>query len=254
LNMKNAFSYNTSYVGEDSVIHRLDPRIKLGLVLGTTLLSVFLQNMAWLVTLVMMLLALSAISGTLKRMTKFLGLFFLFAVLTVAIMTLLTRNFIYSLEYFSPFFLRFGVMATAGMLFAFTTSPNHLSLALQKMRFPASLSFTLTVTLRYIPTLANEAEAIFNALRLRGVYLSNWDVIRKPSYLYRGMIIPLFIRILKLSDEIAIAAESRAFNGGNGRSSLKIMEIDRNDLFFSLTMIMFCSVLMVMDKVSFSLI
>lgn len=246
--------FTTEINEEDSLVHRLDPRTKMGLLLGVTLLSVYMGNIILLLTLETLLLILAVISRTFRSMMRFLLIFFTFGIIAVVVLALITGNLNYSLISFSPFFARFGVMVTAGLLFAFTTSPNNLAQALEKMHFPAPLSFTLTITLRYIPTLAREAGAIMNALKLRGINLSAWDIIRRPSYFYRGMIIPLLIRTLKLSDEIAIAAESRGFNGGEGRTSLNTLKIGANDLEFAFFMVLSGFTLFIIDKLSLIII
>jgi energy-coupling factor transport system permease protein len=246
--------FTTEINEEDSQVHRLDPRTKMGLLLGVTLLSVYMDNIILLLTLEILLLILAVISRTFRSMIRFLLLFFTFGIIAVVALALITGNLNYSLISFSPFFARFGVMVTAGLLFAFTTSPNNLAQALEKMRFPAPLSFTLTITLRYIPTMAREAGAIMNALKLRGINLSAWDIIRRPSYFYRGMIIPLLIRTLKLSDEIAIAAESRGFNGGKGRTSLNTLKIGANDITFVVFMLLSGFILFIIDKSSIIII
>ncbi|NYB52114.1 MAG: energy-coupling factor transporter transmembrane protein EcfT [Methanobacteriaceae archaeon] len=249
--LESLFSPFTTDINEvDSMVHRLDPRTKMGLLLGVTLLSVYMENIILLLTLEILLLLLAIISRTFRSMIRFLLLFFIFGLIAVVALALITGNFNYSLVSFSPFFARFGVMITAGLLFALTTSPNNLAQALEKMRFPPALSFTLTITLRYIPTLAREAAAIMNALKLRGINLTAWDIIRRPSYFYRGIIIPLLIRTLKLSDEIAIAAESRGFKGGEGRSSLKTLKIGANDLLFAFFIASAAFSLLLIDKSS----
>lgn len=249
--LESLFSPFTTEINEEnSMVHRLDPRTKIGLLLGVTLLSVYMDNIILLLILEGLLLILTVISRTFRSMIRFLLLFLIFGLLTLTVMALITGNLNYSLVYLSPFFIRFEIMVTAGLLFAFTTSPNNLAQALEKMRFPAPLNFTLTITLRYIPTLAREAGAIMNALKLRGINLSAGDIIRRPSYFYRGMIIPLLIRTLKLSDEIAIAAENRGFNGGVGRSNLNNLKISSNDLYFSVFMVVSGFALFWMDKLS----
>lgn len=242
--------FTTEIDEEDSLVHRLDPRTKMGLLLGVTLLAVYMENIILLLSLETLLLIWALISHSFRSMIKFLLFFFTFGLIAVVALALITGNLNYALVSFSPFFARFGVMITAGLLFAFTTSPNNLAQALEKMRFPAPLTFTLTITLRYIPTLAREAGAIMNALKLRGINLSVGDIIRRPSYFYRGMIIPLLIRTLKLSDEIAIAAESRGFNGGRRRSSMNTLKIGFNDLSFALFMVLSGLTLLLIDKSS----
>ena len=158
----------------------------------------------------------------------------MFWVLAIVITTLITGDITYSIEYFSPFFARFFILIAAGFLFAFTTPPQKLAQSLQKLKFPPSIIFTLTITLRYIPTLAREAESIVNALKLRGIRIKGMDLIKKPSYFYRGLIIPLIIRTIKMADEVAIAAESRGFKSNNHRSSLNDVKLGKNDYFFGI--------------------
>lgn len=189
---------------------------------------------------------LMAVSRILKSVLKFMIFFLMFWVLAIVITTIITGDIAYSVEYFSPFFARFFILIAAGFLFAFTTPPQKLAQSLQKLKFPPSIIFTLTITLRYIPTLAREAESIFNALKLRGIRIKGMDLIKKPSYFYRGLIIPLIIRTIKMADEVAIAAESRGFKSNNHRSSLNDVKLGKNDYAFGIgTSIILIFILMI---------
>ncbi|MGC9516072.1 MAG: energy-coupling factor transporter transmembrane component T family protein [Methanomicrobiales archaeon] len=227
--------------------HNLDPRVKMGFVIGITLLCALIQNTMLLAILGASIIVMMVISRTLSKVGKFLLLFIIFCSLAVALTFLITGNFLYSLEHFTPFFLRFFVMISAGLLFAFTTPPQKLAQSLEKIKIPTSLTFTLTIAIRYIPTLAREASAIFNALKLRGVNLSAWDFIKKPSYIYRGIIIPLIIRTIKLSDEIAIAAESRGFCSTKNRSCLNDVKFTYKDYSFVLILILVSVCFLIID-------
>ena len=196
------------------------------------------------------LFLLMVVSRILKSVLKFMIFFLMFWVLAIVITTIITGDIAYSVEYFSPFFARFFILIAAGFLFAFTTPPQKLAQALQKLKVPPSIIFTLTITLRYIPTLAREAESIVNALKLRGIKIKGMDLIKNPSYFYRGLIIPLIIRTIKMADEVAIAAESRGFKSNNHRSSLNDVKLGKNDYsFVFVTSILLIFVFMI-DKTS----
>ena len=126
------------------------------------------------------LFVLMVVSRILKSVLKFMIFFLMFWVLAIVITTIITGDIAYSVEYFSPFFARFFILIAAGFLFAFTTPPQKLAQSLQKLKVPPSIIFTLTITLRYIPTLAREAESIVNALKLRGIKIKGMDLIKKP--------------------------------------------------------------------------
>lgn len=194
------------------------------------------------------ILSLMIYSKILKRVSTFLGLFILFAVTAITITAFITADWRYALDYFSPFLARFFIIISAGLLFAFTTPPHSFAQSLQQMKFPTAVTFTMGITLRYIPTLAGEAESIFQSLKLRGIKFSKWEVIKNPSYFYRGIIIPLIIRTIKISDEIAIAAESRGFKCDQKRNSLHKICIGKNDILFLTTLSLIFIIIIFLDK------
>jgi energy-coupling factor transport system permease protein len=228
----------------------LDPRTKLVLLIAVTVLCAFIENIILLIAMGVCLFALMALSKILKSVFKFMIFFIIFWATAIIITTVITRDLAYSVGYFSPFFARFFIILSAGFLFAFTTPPSKLAQSLQKLKFPPSIIFTFTITLRYIPTLAREAESIINALKLRGIKIKGMDLIKRPSYFYRGIIIPLIIRTIKISDEVAIAAESRGFKANYQRSSLNEIKLGRNDFAFTITASTLLIFIIILDKLS----
>ena len=237
------------YTPKQSVIHDLDPRTKLVLILMVTIICVFIQNIIWLLLLALAVFVCVVISKTLEKAAWLLGLFSLFWGVAIILTFAVTGDINYSLSYFSTFFARFFAIICTGLLFAFTTSPNDLAKALEKLRIPSSITFTLTIALRYIPTLFREVRAILDALKLRGVRLRGRDLIQNPNYFYRGVIIPLIIRTIKMSDEIAAAAESRGFGSPYERTSLRQIRFHKGDYVFVYTMICLCGSLLLLDRI-----
>lgn len=229
-------------------MHRLDPRTKLFFLIAVTVLCAFIDNIFLLIGIGICLLTLMAISKILKSVSKFMIFFIIFWMVAILITTILTRDLAYSIGYFGLFFARFFIIISAGFLFAFTTPPQKLAQSLQKLKFPQSIIFTLTIALRYIPTLAREAESIINALKLRGIQIKGTDLIKRPSYFYRGLMIPLIIRTIKISDEVAITAESRGFKSNYHRSSLNDVKLGKNDYAFGLISSILLIFILVIDK------
>lgn len=228
----------------------MDPRTKLVFLIAITVLCAFIENIILLLAIGGGLLVLMALSKILKSVSKFMLFFIIFWVVAIIITTIITKDIAYSVGYFSPFFARFFIIISAGFLFAFTTTPHKLAQSLQKLKFPPSIIFTLTITLRYIPTLAREAESIINALKLRGIKIKGLDLIKRPLYIYRGIIIPLIIRTIKISDEVAISAETRGFKANYHRKSLNDVNFKKNDYIFTFTASLLLIFVMVIDKAS----
>ncbi len=195
----------------------INPAVKLMAVAGATALSVTVSDVQLLITMGLLFLVLLILSGALRASLPFLSIIVFFWILS-AILACLTGGGIGYAMGLSQFFARFFIIAGAGLFFAFTTSPLQLASALESLRIPGEVIFTLTVALRYIPVLALETAAIWDSLKLR-VNLSGFRMLLKPSIIYRGLIVPLIIRAVKISDEVAVAAESRGFDPGKRQNT-----------------------------------
>ncbi|MFB2623901.1 MULTISPECIES: energy-coupling factor transporter transmembrane protein EcfT [Methanothermobacter] len=195
----------TGFFGE------INPLSKVLVVLLAAAFSVLISRLWILVLLGAIFTGLLASSGSLRAAAPFLSFIALFWVLSVVAVFLTSGDMEYALGFLGPFFARFFILVAAGLFFAFTTSPRSLAEALRSLHVPGEIVFTLTVALRYIPALAVEASSIWDSLKLR-LNASGLSVARRPSLIYRGLIIPLIIRVVKISDEVAVAAETRAFD------------------------------------------
>jgi energy-coupling factor transport system permease protein len=118
-------------------------------------------------------------------------------------------------EIVDPFRLFIGLVikgTTIGSItvwFMFSATTYEIFNAMDRMKFPVSITLPFLVTVRFIPTMANEFITIRDALKLRGIYRSVFDVFKRPVMLFNCFIVPMIIRSMKMSEEIAIAAETR---------------------------------------------
>jgi energy-coupling factor transport system permease protein len=135
------------------------------------------------------------------------------------------------------------ILCTA--LLTLTTSPVELTDGLEslmspfkKWGFPAhELAMMMTIAIRFIPTLMEEADRIIKAQQARGADFESGSLIQRAKNLI-PLLVPLFINSFKRADDLAIAMESRCYRGGIGRSRLRVLKLRMADiLFFSITII-----------------
>ena len=118
------------------------------------------------------------------------------------------------------YFMRFiPVMMAAAALGK--ASPGELIAALQKMRLPKTVIIPLAVSLRYMPGIAQEYQAIQEAARLRGVSLTLLGFLKDPQLTLECALVPLLMRSLKIADELAASAASRGIEHPGERTSLR---------------------------------
>ncbi len=250
------------YYPGDSFIHRLDPRTKL--------IAIFCFMTALLVSLKPIVLAgfavllLGIIAGSqlpvslvLKNIRPFIWLF----LLTIFVHVFLTPGrVLYTLPMLNlditseglslglVYSVRLILLIILAALLTLTTSPIELTDALEKMLGPLKrfkvptheIVMMLTLSLRFIPTLLEEALRLKNAQMSRGATFDGSLVQRIKSIV--PLILPLFISAFRRADDLALAMDSRCYTGGEGRSSfrkLKFKVADYIVLMFLLVVLLF---------------
>ncbi|MEW6189690.1 MAG: energy-coupling factor transporter transmembrane component T [Actinomycetota bacterium] len=231
-------------MAKKSSIHGLDPRTKMGLVFLITILSLVVDSIVCLIILIIVLLFGLYFSKTFKEARRFLILFGFIGVILAIFGFIFTKDW----TYIGRFCMKMYAMTSAGLLFALTTSPNDLAKALEKMKVPSSITFIFTTTIRFVPTLMEEVTSILDSLRLKGLKLCARDILKQPGSYYRGIIIPITIRSIKISDELAAATETRGFGAPYKRTTLKEIKFRRNDYVFLLVMMVLTIALLVVDR------
>jgi energy-coupling factor transport system permease protein len=153
-------------------------------------------------------------------------------------------------------------MATRIMLLIFissvltyTTTPNDLTDAIESLLSPLrflglknavhTLAMMMTIALRFIPTLIEEAEKIMNAQKARGADLESGGIIERVKALI-PILIPLLISSVRRAYELAEAMECRCYNGGEGKTRMKQMKLKMLDLYLGvITVLMLLGVILI---------
>ena len=241
------------YVEGDSLIHRLDPRIKI-VAAFLYIVVIFLAKSASAFAL----LTLSAVFFVLLtripprmifRAMKPLVFIILFtAVINLFFMTgehlLFQLGFvrIYREGVVNAFLIVLRILlliAATSVFLTYTTTPialtdalEHLLSPLKRLRVPVhEFSMMMTIALRFIPTLIDETQKIINAQTARGADFTSGGLIRRGKALI-PILIPLFISAFRRADELATAMECRCYTGGEGRTRMNTLKSEPKDWLF----------------------
>lgn len=236
------------YFPGNSVIHRLDPRMKIIL---TTLYVVMLfipSNPIGLIVGVVVALACYLIAKiNLRLILKSLK-----PVIPIVIFTaVLNMFFVEGDPIFTFYFLKVtyqGIMLAVLMavrivcliagtsLLTYTTSPIALTDGIEQLLAPLKrfklpvheLAMMMTIALRFIPTLIEETDKIMSAQKARGADMESGSVMQRAKALI-PILIPLFVSSFRRADELALAMECRCYRGGEGRTRMKQLKYGRID-------------------------
>ena len=133
---------------------------------------------------------------------------------------------------------RILMLISGTFLLTYTTSPISLTDGLEsllgplkKIRVPVhELSMMMCIALRFIPTLIEETDKIICAQKARGADFENGKLLERVKALI-PILVPLFISAFRRADELATAMECRCYQGGDGRTKMKLLRYKRNDLY-----------------------
>ena len=132
---------------------------------------------------------------------------------------------------------RILMLITATFLLTYTTSPISLTDGLETLLSPLKkihvpvheLSMMMCIALRFIPTLIEETDKIMSAQKARGADFENGNLMQRVKALV-PILVPLFISAFRRADELATAMECRCYQGGEGRTKMKLLRYHRGDL------------------------
>ena len=131
---------------------------------------------------------------------------------------------------------RILMLITCTFLLTYTTSPialtdglEALMAPLKKLKVPVhELSMMMCIALRFIPTLIEETDKIMSAQKARGADFETGSLMERAKALI-PILVPLFISAFRRADELATAMECRCYQGGEGRTKMKLLRYHRED-------------------------
>lgn len=231
------------YFPGNSPIHRMDPRTKL-ILLVVYIVALFMASgwMAYLAVLVFLAVAIAVSTIPLKSIVKgmkplamilvFTGLLNIFFTTGEKVLVKFWIITVYWEGIVRAFYmvLRILMLITGTFLLTYTTSPIALTDGLEsllnplkKLRLPVhELAMMMCIALRFIPTLIEETDKIMSAQKARGADFESGNLLQRVKALV-PILVPLFISAFRRADELATAMECRCYQGGDGRTKMKLL-------------------------------
>lgn len=246
------------YFPGNSLLHKLDARMKIILTLFL-IISIFIcKNIVSLAAMILATLIIVAISKippkTILKSIK---------PLTIIILITALLNLFYGkgdalvqlgrlkialdgIETAVFMAVRIIILVVISSLLTYTTSPTELTDALERLFKPLkllkvdvhSIAMTMTIALRFIPTLVEEIDKIMSAQKSRGADMDSGGLISRAKALV-PVLIPLFVSSFRRANELAYAMECRCYRGGEGRTKMKVMKMSSRDYFSLAAVIVF---------------
>lgn len=257
------------YYPTNSILHRLDPRVKiLASVMFMVTLFVFNDFYGYVFATVFLACAiyLSKVPiGYIFRGIK--------PIIVLLIITVLFNMLLIPGEYIFKWWIikisKEGVRNAITMairliylifgtsLLTFTTTPNNLTDALESLFKPLrvikvpvhEIAMMMSIALRFIPILLEETDKIMKAQLARGADFESGNIIQKVKSLV-PVLVPLFVSAFRRANDLAMAMEARCYRGGDGRTKMKPLRYGRKDIVAFGVLIVYLTVLIVLKIIT----
>ncbi len=238
------------YFPGNSIIHRLDPRTKLiALVVFIVVLFTAASWVSYGIVFAFLATVIAISKIPVKAIVKGLKPLILILVFTGLLNLLFTTGetvlvsfwrFTITMEGVTRavfMVVRILMLVSGTFLLTYTTSPISLTDGLESLLNPLKkihmpvheLAMMMCIALRFIPTLIEETDKIMSAQKARGADFENGNLMERVKALI-PILVPLFISAFRRADELATAMECRCYQGGDGRTKMKLLRMKRHDL------------------------
>lgn len=236
------------YYPADSLLHRLDPRVKfVGTLIyiaslfifnswiGYLIAGLFLAVLVWISRVpfkfmikglkpIMVLMCITMIFNIIFTPGKVLWQFWIIKI-TLEGLLLAARMGV-----------RLVLLIIGASLMTLTTTPNQLTDGLERLMSPLNkihvpvheISMMMSIALRFIPILTEETDKIMKAQIARGAEFETGNLITKAKNMV-PLLVPLFVSAIRRANDLAMAMEARCYHGGDGRTQMKPLRYGKKD-------------------------
>ena len=246
------------YYPADSVIHKLDPRVKLfGTLIYIISLFVFKGLPAFILAAMFLVVLIKLSKVPFSYMVKGLKtivLIMLFAAVFNLFLTpgtKLVSFWIFTITYEGlknavVMMVRLIFLIIGTSLMTLTTTPNELTDGLEKALSPLKyikvpvheIAMMMSIALRFIPILIEETDKIMKAQMARGADFEHGNLIQKAKNMV-PLLVPLFVSAFRRANDLAMAMEARCYRGGEGRTKMKPLHYQKRDRMAYLTLLVY---------------
>lgn len=236
------------YYQTDSVIHRLDPRVKLVTTI-CFIISLFVVNnfIGYLIAGVFLILVIKLSRVPLKYMLRGMKSIIFLLIIAVVFNLFLTpgepvitfwklRITMEGIRQAAFMAIRLVFLIMGSSVMTLTTTPNNLTDGMEKLLGPLKIfkvpvheiAMMMSIALRFIPILLEETDKIMKAQIARGADFESGNLIKKAKSLV-PLLVPLFISAFRRANDLAMAMEARCYRGGDHRTKMKPLVYKKRD-------------------------
>ena len=256
------------YFPGDTIVHRLDPRTKIILVLFY-IIALFTADSWVSYGLVLVVSVICQSLSHIRAKNLFKGLKPMLVIITLTAVlnifyttgTPVLPGWIITWEGIAraiKMVLRIVLLITGTFLLTYTTSPIALTDGLEillnplkKLKVPIhEMTMMMSMALRFIPTLIEETDKIMSAQRARGADFETGSLVRRAKALI-PVLVPLFVSSFRRADELAVAMECRCYHGGEGRTRMKQLKMTSADITALILGAVFLAAVIVIRRLGF---
>lgn len=260
------------YYPTQSKIHDLDPRVKITAVLvylvslflfrgfaGYALVTVFLVS-----AIVLSHVPFSFISKGLKPVL------FLLCFTAVYHLFFTKGDAVFQWEIFSGhtitvtwqglkngafIVLRLVYLVIGSSLLTYTTTPTKLTDGIESLLKPLGkigvpvhdLAMMMSLALRFIPILLEEANRIMKAQSARGASFEEGNIVVRVRAI-TSILVPLLVSATRRSYDLALAMEARCYHGGKGRTKMKPLKYKGRDVRAYVVLVFYVAVIVLVNR------
>lgn len=253
------------YYAKDSVIHRLDPRVKITGTFAYLVLLFLIKDFIGFGFVVLCLAGLIAASGVpFKFIMRGMKPIMFILVFTFCINIFLYKGtIIWQLGFLTitkeglrqAVFIaaRLALLIFGTSLLTYTTKPMALTDGFEAILRPFArvglpaheIAMMMSIALRFIPTLLEETDKIMKAQQARGADFESGNLLQRAKALI-PILIPLFVSAFRIAQDLAMAMEARCYRGGDGRTRLHPMKYEKRDFAGYAVIAAFAAVILLM--------
>lgn len=255
------------YYQTDSVVHRLDPRVKL-IATIIFIISLFCVDNIWgyLIAAVFLAGCIKLSNVPFKFMVRGMKAILFLLLITVAFNLFLTPGEplvqIWKLTISKEglalavtMAIRLSFLIIGSSVMTLTTTPNNLTDGMESLMKPLNklkvpvheIAMMMSIALRFIPILLEETDKIMKAQIARGADFESGNVIKKAKAMV-PLLVPLFISAFRRANDLAMAMEARCYRGGEHRTKMKPLVYKKQDYMAYLVLLAYFAACIVIGR------
>ncbi|SFB97908.1 energy-coupling factor transporter transmembrane component T family protein [Butyrivibrio sp. YAB3001] len=258
------------YYRTESVVHKLDPRVKL-VATFMFIISLFVANniIGYIIAALFLIMCIALSNVPPKFIFRGMKTIFFLLVITMIFNLFLTPGkelvsfWKFTITYegvkmASMMAIRLIFLITGSSLMTLTTTPNNLTDGLERLLRPLKLfkvpvheiAMMMSIALRFIPILMEETDKIMKAQMARGADFESGSLITRAKSLV-PLLVPLFISAFRRANDLAMAMEARCYRGGEGRTKMKPLIYSNIDRIAYLVIIVYLALVIICGRILF---